>query len=181
MKLPDYAFEDRELWGAALVRNAMVLALRVMRAVPDRIGPRKLVALSLETDGETDEWPEEVERFKPNRDDITHMEYVLVGYPDKNGSPRPAWLNGAILGYPEHRRILSRWSVWASFGKRGRDGVSQTEDEFARDLRVSADTMQRHRDFAANVIAQGLNEAGLDVWHVEKPKRTNNRHAGASS
>lgn len=175
----NYFHQEREYWNAALVRNAMVMALRVMRAVPDRIGPRKLVALSLETDGETDEWPEEVERLKPNRDDITRMEYVLVGYPDKNGSPRPAWLNGSILGYPEQRRMLSKWAMWASFGKRAFDGVSQTEDEFARALRVSADTMQRHRDFAAGLIAQGLNESGLPVWHVKLPKRVNRQAASS--
>ena len=170
MKIPAYARSDRQLWTPRLVRNAMPEALRIFRAIPSRIGPTDLSAMSLDV---TDGYFEEDDRPRPTRIEITRAEYVLVGFPDEDGRMRPAWLNGAIQGYPDQQRTLSRWAVWASYGKRDREGVPQTEEEFARDLRMSLSTMKRYVDFGAMTIAQGLNEAGLQVWETDPPKRKN--------
>lgn len=177
--IPAWALTNRELWTPVLVCRAMVHAERVMRAVPSRWLPAGDRAYWPETG---DDYPDQDEpRMKPTRDEITHMEYVLVGFPDENGGRRPAWLNGALLGYPEQRIILARWVKWASRGKVDRDGVSQTEEEFARSLGLAHATFKRRKDFAASIIAASLNEAGLPVWHVASPPRRNNVAAASSA
>jgi Zn ribbon nucleic-acid-binding protein len=181
MDIPAWALDDRDLWTPQLVADALVHALRVERAMPSRIAPAPLRALSLETDGAGDEWPEEIERFVPTKDDITHCECVRVGFRDEQGRKHPAWLNGVVLGYPDQRRILSRWATWASHGKRARDGVSQTEDEFARDLGISLATLKRKREFAGAIVARSLNDAGLRVWRIDAPPRRKNRSAASGA
>lgn len=166
-------FKERQLWIPMLVRNAVVLALRVDRALPARIGPAGDRAFWPDSSG--DEAVED-DRFRPTRDDITHAEYVLLGYKTSSGAPRPAWLNGSILGYPEQRETFRRWATWASFGKVDQSGNSQTDEDFARHLRISEATLWRRNDIACRIIAQGLNEAELPVWYVEKPKRKKNMH-----
>jgi hypothetical protein len=179
MDIPAWALSDRELWTPLLVMRAMVRAERVMRAVPMAIGPANDRAFWPDT--ADDEPSAEEEKFRPEKDDITRMEYVLVGFRDEDGGRHPAWLNGALLGYPEQRRILAKWVRWASRGKVDRDGVSQTEEEFARSLGLAHATLKRRKDFAAAIIATSLNEAALPVWHVEPPPRRNNVGAASSA
>ena len=179
--IPAWALDDRDLWTPTLVADALVHALRVERAIPARVGPQPLRARSLETDGSVDEWPEEVERFMPSKDDITHCEYVRVGFPDEFGRKHPAWLNGVVLGYPEQRHILSRWATWASHGKRARDGVYQTEEEFARSLGISLATMKRKKEFAGGIVAASLNDAGLRPWRIAEIPRRKNKSASSGA
>ncbi len=170
MKIPAYALSDRELWTPVLVRNAIPEALRVIRAVPSSGYRHTILVDESELPPILDE-----DRPRPSRQDITRAEWVLVGYTDERGGEHPAWLNGAVLGYPDQRKALFKWSVWASYGKRDLEGEPETEEAFAKRIGSSYSTFRRHLDFAAGVVAHGLNEAGLKVWHVERPRRKN-RH-----
>lgn len=175
--LPAYALGDQELWTPSLILNAHSFAERVFRAVPGRVGPRGDRAFWPEYAPDPDELTllDDEEPLRPSRLDITRAEWVLIGFQSKDGARHPAWRNGALLGYPEQRRIFLRWSRWASYGKRTPDGVSETEEEFAERMRVSHAHLRRQRDFSAAVIARTLNEVELRVWYAEKPKRKNSR------
>jgi hypothetical protein len=180
--IPRWALGTQELWTPDRVLHAHAFAERVFRAMPGSIGPRSDRAYwpEYEPDPEERTPPEEEDRFRPSRQDITRAEWVLVGFEGGDGSRHPAWRNGALVGYQQQRRVFLRWSRWASFGKRTFDGVTETEEEFARRLGIAERTMRRQRDFAASVVARTLNDAELAVWFTEKPKRKNNRQASGS-
>jgi hypothetical protein len=124
MDIPAWALDDRDLWTPQLVADALVHALRVERAMPSRIAPAPLRALSLETDGAGDEWPEEIERFVPTKDDITHCECVRVGFRDEQGRKHPAWLNGVVLR-PRSRNIAGDAEAEARVRRRHRGEIAQ--------------------------------------------------------
>lgn len=165
--------DEEEQWTHRLVSAAYARALFVMRAIPTRIGPAGDRAFWPETYGEEDCITDDEPRFRPKLRDITQAEIALIGFEDKNGRKHPGWLNGALVAYPELRTTFSRWAIWASLGKRGFDGLSETEDDFANRQGMSESSLRRQREKAAGIIAMNLNEAGLKVWHVEKPPRKN--------
>lgn len=173
--------EEEDQWTHRLVSAAYARALRVMRAIPTRIGPAGDKAYWPEHASEENEGSEEEERLKPNRDDITKAEIALIGFTDQDGHKHPGWLNGALIAYPELRRTFSKWAVWASFGKRAFDGVSETEQEFARRIGMSESSLRRQREKAAGIIAINLNASGLKPWHVEKPPRKNRSRAQSAT
>lgn len=180
MHIPAYALTDAETWTPSLVLPALVHALRTFRAMPIQIGPAQ--PRSFLGDSAGDEWPENRVRFVPRQIDVERAHKVLVGFVDDRGRKHPAWLNGGLVGYPDQRMVISRWAKWASHGKVTFDGISQTEEEFADQvLRMSKSTMIRRRDFAAQIIARGLNEAELGIWYVEERTPRKNRMVAASA
>lgn len=156
-----------------MVASAYVRALIVLRAIPTRIGPRGDRAFWPETADEDGYGNDDEPRLRPRRDEITQAEIALIGFEDKEHRKHPGWLNGALVAYPDQRRTFSRWAVWASHGKRDKDGVTMTEEDFAGRLHMSESSLRRQREFAAETIAKTLNAAGLPAWHVEKPARKN--------
>lgn len=176
----DAAFKERQLWTAMLVRNALVYAYKVDRFRPgQQIGPRGDAAFWLDVAEEPEVDPD---RFEPTRRDITWSEYVLVGFRGKDGVSRSAWLNGPVMGYARQRSTLASYAIWAAKGKVDKDGISQTDKDFAGDvLHISEVMMWKRLNFACGIIADWLNEAELPPWLVEKPKRRENRMIAASS
>lgn len=181
LELLNARIEGDEQWTHRLVSAAYARALMVMRAIPSRIGPAGDRAFWPETYGEEDCISDDEPKFRPKRDDITKAEIALIGFTDQDGRKHPGWLNGALVAYPELRRTFSRWAVWASLGKRGFDGVSETEEEFARRLGMSESHLRRQREKAAGIIAMNLNASGLRPWHVEKPPRKNRARAQSAT
>ncbi|WMT90130.1 hypothetical protein [Pelagibacterium sp. H642] len=149
-------------WDAKSVRMALVDAFRVLHAVESRPGHRRVRAA----------WPEYMLEpidiaeqrlagnihqgrlkalIKPTALQISRMETVLLG---RDGMP--PWLNGAVKAYPEHRRILIVAVKAQAKRHSGR--------EAARWLGLPLTTFQRHRDFAADVVAKQLNAKRVERW-----------------
>lgn len=165
--IPAYAMGAQELWTPELIRNALVLALKVERSLPG--GAVYSAAMGWEFNdswGYADEEKHAKVKFRPNATEIDQMESLLIGK-----GKRSALLNGKVMAYPEHRLVLMKWALWVSFGGVSPDGVVETDVEFARRMRTEEWTMKRMRDHAASVMARQANEQGIVVWHAGRPER----------
>ena len=89
-------------------------------------------------------------KIKPNSHEIARSDVVLFG--DKG---QKAWLKLAAA-YPEHRAVLIAAVLGQAKRYSGRD--------VAKWLGMPLATFQRHRDFAAGVIAAHLNRIGVETW-----------------
>lgn len=150
-------------WDAKGVRSALAEAFRVLHAIEGRVGHSRVRAA----------WPEYMLEpidiaeqrlaknihqgrlraiIKPTSLQISRMETVLLGTGDM-----PGWLNGAVKGYPDHRRVL----IAAVQGQAKR----YSGREVARWLGMPEATFRLHRDFGADIIARHLIRAGVDRWN----------------
>lgn len=150
-------------WDAKSVRDALAEAFRVLHACEGRVGHKRLRAA----------WPEYMLEpidiaeqrlakniqqgrlravIKPTSLQISRMETVLLGSGGMTG-----WLNGAVKGYPDHRRVL----IAAVQGQARRFSGR----EVARWLGMPEATFRHHRDFAAETVAKQLNRASLHRWN----------------
>src|SRR5690554_3638988 len=105
------------------MRNALVLAIKVERALPG--GAVFPAAMDWEFNdgwGYADDEKLKRVKFRPSAVEISQMEAILIGQ-----GRRSALINGAVLGYREHRRVLLRWALWASFSGCSPDGVPETD------------------------------------------------------
>lgn len=174
MIIPAYAHGTHELWTPPLIRDALVMALKVERALPGGAAYSSAMEWDFnDASGYYDEEKHKRERFRPNAAEISQMETLLIG----KGS-RSALINGRIMAYPDHRLVLLKWALWVSFGGCSPEGVPETDVEFARRMKVEEWTMKRMRDFAAGTIAKQANEQKIVVWHAGRPERR--RKAGAN-
>ncbi|MBP0723509.1 hypothetical protein J7546_26960, partial [Escherichia coli] len=82
-------------------------------------------------------------RIKPNSHEISRSDLILFGQGDQK-----AWLK-LVSAYPDHRRILIAAVKGQARGMSGR--------KVAGAMGVPLATFQRHRDFAAGLIAKHLN------------------------
>jgi hypothetical protein len=179
--IPDYAKGDKELWTPQLMRDALVHAFRVLKALPGS-GYSNAAPVLIEFNddwGYADEEQNET-RLQPKAIDISRMELLLIGKGSHQGL-----LNGDVLEYRGRRRILVRWANWVASGCRDPDGEHETEEWFSFRIRCPSEaTMKRYRDYAAGVMAQQANREGVAVWHAEKPvrrrKKRMNLHAASS-
>jgi hypothetical protein len=168
LNIPAYAISDKELWSPELVRNALVQAFKVERALPGG-GMGQSLTLGLEISDAwryADDEKQNRARFRPNAAEISQMETLLIGR-----GKRSALVNGAVLGYREQRAVLLKWALWVSYGGCSPDGVPETDEEFARRMKVAENTMKRMRDHAAGIMAHQANVDGIVVWHAGRPER----------
>lgn len=149
-------------WDAKSVRYALAEAYRVLHACEGRVGHKQVRAAWPAHQLEPADVAEQrlagnihhgrmKAIIKPNALDITRMEIVLLG---ANGMP--PWLNGAVMAYPDHRSVLIAAVEGQARRYSGRD--------VAKWLGMPLTTFQRHRDFAAGLIAKQLNAAGVRSW-----------------
>ena len=174
--VPAYARGTDELWTPRLIKDALVDAIIVERALPARHGPGGLAAW---WPGFALDYPREEQnkvRRRPSAADITHSDRFLFGIGNSKG-----WLNGPVMIYPEQRAALMRWAMWVSRGCRwtAPDGVVEieTEEQFCHRIGQALTTFQRKKDFAAGVIARQANEEKVIVWHVSLPTKKRKRDA----
>lgn len=156
-------------WDAKLVRHAMADAFRVLDATAGRVGHKRLKAampdyeyseadlqgqrmmeVEAQAKGETTMRRRLLARVKPNSLEISRSDMVLFGIGDQK-----AWLQ-LVAAYPEHRQVLIAAVRGQAKRFSGRD--------VAKWLGMPHSTFQRHRDFAAGVIAKQLNEKGVLPW-----------------
>lgn len=174
MTIPAYATGTHELWSPALIRDALVLALKVERALPGGVTYSAAMDWHFNDEwGYADDEKQNKTRFRPSATEISQMETMLIGK-----GHRSALINGRVMAYPDHRLVLLKWALWVSFGGVSPDGVVETDVEFARRMKVEEWTMKRMRDHAAGTMARQANEMGIVVWHAGKPERR--RRAGAN-
>lgn len=148
-------------WTAEDVRRALAEAYRVLSASEGRVGHKRLKAA----------WPDHAvewedllaqqqhktmrktmpPKLRPTSVQIQHMEMVLIGT-----AKMPPWLNGRVCSYPSGRRMLMASVMGAAHRYSGR----QICEAF---FWVEA-TFRWQRDKAAGIIAQELNERGIEVW-----------------
>lgn len=173
MNIPAYVLGTHELWSPALIRDALVLALKVERALPGGSSYSSVLEWEFnDASGYYDEEKHKRDRFRPSAAEISQMETLLIG----KGN-RSSLINGKVMAYPDHRLVLLKWALWVSFGGCSPDGVPETDVEFARRMKVEEWTMKRMRDHAAGTMAKQANEQGIVVWHAGKPVRRRNREA----
>lgn len=160
---------DKLLWTPRLMKDALVHAIRTMRALPGgaSFSHQGWVEFN-DSWGYADDERIKEDRFRPSAKDITRMEIILIG---KGGNR--ALLNGAVLGYREHRTVLIRWALWVAHGCRDPQEPEyvETEADFARRIRRSESEMKRLRDHAADVMADQANTMEIPAWAAEKPVR----------
>lgn len=169
MTIPAFALGTMELWTPELMRNALVLALKVERALPGGSAYAASLTLGIEINDAwryADDEKQNKVRFRPSATEISQMEALLIGR-----GKHSALINGRVMAYREHREVLLKWAIWVSFGGVSPDGIVETDVEFARRMKVSEWTMKRMRDHAASVMARQANEQGIVVWHAGKPER----------
>lgn len=149
-------------WDARSVRDALADAYRVLNACEGRVGHKRIKAAWPEYQLEPIDIAEQKlagnihhgrmrAMIKPTATDISRMEMVLLG-----SHGMPAWLNGAVKAYPEHRGILIAAAMAQAKRYSGRTVAGW--------LGMPLSTFQRHRDFAAAIIAKQLNGANVPVW-----------------
>jgi hypothetical protein len=149
-------------WNAKSVRMALADAYRVLHACEGRVGHKRVKAAWPEYQLEPADVAEQrlagnihqgrmKAMIKPTALDISRMEIALLG-----AGNMPPWLNGAVTAYPEHRGVLIAAVEAQAKRYSGRD--------VAKWLGMPLTTFQRHRDFAAALIAKQLNAAGVVVW-----------------
>lgn len=156
-------------WTAKSVRDALADAFRVLDATTGPVGHKRLKAAmpSYEYDqsdiaeqrlmeveaqrkGETTMRKRLVAKIKPSSWDISRSDVVLFGL----GHQRP-WLR-LVSAYPDHQAVLIAAVKGQARRYSGRD--------VAKWLGMPHSTFQRHRDFAADVIAVHLNRMGIKPW-----------------
>lgn len=156
-------------WDAKMVRDALADAFRVLDATTGRVGHKrlkaampeyeyseadlqeqKLMEVEAQRKGETTVRKRLVAKIKPSSWDISRSDMVLFG----RGHHRP-WLR-LVSAYPEHQAVLIASAKGQARRYSGR--------EVAKWLGMPLTTFQRHRDFAADVIAVHLNRMGIDPW-----------------
>lgn len=156
-------------WDAKSVRDALAMAFRVLNATTGPVGHKRLKAAMPEYEysaadiaeqrlmeveaqrkGETTMRKRLLARIKPTSHEISRSDLVLFGKGEHK-----AWLK-LVAAYPDHRRILIAAVRGQARGMSGR--------KTAERLGVPLATFQRHRDFAADVIAKQLNAKGLEPW-----------------
>jgi hypothetical protein len=159
----------REQWDAKGVRQAIAKAIRVIEATAGRVGHKQLKAampdyqysvadlaeqlqaeVEAKRQGETTMHDRLASRVPPSAIDISRADLVLFG--DKVNRP---WLR-MIEAYPEHRATLIRACWAAAWGMSSR--------RLCREMGWNLSTFQRHRDFAAELIATHLNRAKVVPW-----------------
>lgn len=157
------AAEETTLWTVKDVQSALVDAFRTDRATGGRIGPAMVKAAWPSHAIEQADFVEQViaktlrkpkVRLGASIEQINHMEAVLgcrmPAHPSDN------WLAGPLLHYPEHRDKLVSW-VFAQL-----KGMSDVD--LCRIRAWTPATFKRHRQFAAEIIADRLNRSGVYVW-----------------
>lgn len=138
-------------WTAKSVRVALADAYRVLSATGGRVGHKRLKTA---WPAHASDYPEpKTPMRRPSSIEISRMEIVLLG-----SSQMGPWLNGAIMGYPEHRDLLITSSMWQALRYSGR--------EIADKLGMPESTYRSQRDFAAGIIARQLNNAGVKPWRL---------------
>src|ERR1700761_4701496 len=147
LEIPDYARGDQELWTPALVREALVDAFRLLRRTAARVGPGGLKAAWPEY-FEAGDYPPEVTKTSPysSKMTVTRMEMILLGWKDRDGRDRPAWLAGPLLAVPEYREKLVQWVHSELRGENATELCLRKKWSYA--------TFKRHRDRAAGMVAQ---------------------------
>lgn len=149
-------------WGTKPVRYALADAYRVLYASAGRVGHKPVKAAWPSYQLEPADIAEQrlagnihhgrmKAIIKPSALDITRMEIVLLGT-----AVMPAWLNGAVTAYPDHRYVLIAAVEGQAKRYSGRD--------VAQWLGMPEATFRLHRDFAASIIAIQLNRTGIRVW-----------------
>jgi hypothetical protein len=156
-------------WDAKSVRDALAQAFRVLNATTGPVGHKrlkaampdyeyskadiqeqKLMEVEAQRKGETTVRKRLLARIKPNSHEISRSDLVLFGKGDQK-----AWLK-LVSAYPDHRRILIAAAKGQARGLSGR--------KVAERLGMPLATFQRHRDFAAGLIAKHLNEREIEAW-----------------
>jgi len=156
-------------WDAKLVRYALADAFRVLDATTGPVGHKRLKAAMPEYEysaadiaeqrmmeveaqrkGETTMRKRLVAKVKPTSLEISRSDMVLFGTAHQR-----AWLK-MCAAYPEHRAVL----IAAAKGQAKR----YSGREVAKWLGMPHSTFQRHRDFAADLIAVHLNRLGVQPW-----------------
>lgn len=149
-------------WTAKAVRDALADAYRVLNACESRVGHKRVKAAWPSYQLEPADVAEQrlagnihhgrmKAMIRPTSWDISRMEMVLLGAGDM-----PAWLNGAVTAYPEHREVLIAAVEAQAKRYSGR--------EVAGWLGMPEATFRLHRDFAANIIAKQLTARGVAPW-----------------
>lgn len=148
-------------WTGEHVRNALAEAYRVLSASEGRVGQKRLRAA----------WPEHMvewedllaqqqhktmrktmpPKLRPTSVQIYHMELALIGT-----ARMPPWLNGRVRSYPTGRRMLMAGAMGAAHRYSGR--------QICEAFRWPESSFRYHRDRAAAIVAQELNEAGIAAW-----------------
>lgn len=156
-------------WDARSVRDALAMAFRVLNATTGQVGHKrlkasmpeyeysaadiaeqKLMEVEAQRKGETTMRKRLLARIKPNSHEISRSDMILFGKGEHK-----AWLK-LVAAYPDHRRILIAAVKGQARGLSGR--------KVAERLGMPLATFQRHRDYAADVIAARLNEKGIQRW-----------------
>lgn len=156
-----------DVWTPKLVRKALISAFRVLEVTAGRVGHKKLrsgapaylysgsdlseqllTEVAAQQKGETTMRMRLRAKIQPSSRDISHMNSVLIN--------EGAWLVGPVTAYPDHLKML----IAASMAK----ARNKSDRQLCRDRGWHLTTFQRHRDFAAGVIAKELNRRGARTW-----------------
>lgn len=148
-------------WTAEDVRRALAEAYRVLSASEGRVGHKRLKAAWPEHVVEWDDLVAQVQhktmrktmppKLRPTSIQIQRMEIALIGT-----RHMPPWLNGRVTSYPTGRKMLMASVMGSAHRYSGR--------QICEAFYWAEVTFRRHRDRAAAIVAQELNEAGVSVW-----------------
>lgn len=149
-------------WTAKAVRDALADAYRTLNACEGRVGHKRVKAAWPEYQLEPTDIAEQrlagnihhgrmKAMIKPTALDISRMEIVLLG-----AGGMPAWLNGAVTAYPDHRGVLIAAVMAQAKRYSGRTVAGW--------LGMPESSFRAHRDFAAGLIAKQLDRAGVATW-----------------
>lgn len=168
IKAADWDIKPQSLhvheWTSKLVCAALLDSYQILSDTTGRVGPSKSRGFwpeympdfaDLMARAEIEQIRTKVRRRQRTAHEIKRMEMALCGWTDRDGNDHPAWLNGPLLNYDRPRKCLIGSVMCKYYSVKIKDMCAKN--------RWPISTFKRHRDFAADQIAQNLNKLNVEV------------------